>query len=81
MLLPGVDEAEARDIAERIRTRIHALHLRDPSDQPVPLTATIGGAVYLDIPEHSIEGLLRAADAALYAGKTAGRNRVALAAP
>ncbi|WP_240691456.1 GGDEF domain-containing protein [Amycolatopsis nivea] len=81
VLLPGVDEAETRDIAERIRTRIHTLSLSDPSGHPIHLTATLGGAVYPDIPEESIEGLLRAADAALYAGKTAGRNRVALAAP
>jgi diguanylate cyclase (GGDEF)-like protein len=79
ILLPGVDEREAHTVAERIRSRIRALEVTDHGGQPVLLTATIGGAVWPDVDESSIEGLLRAADAALYAGKAAGRNRVALA--
>ncbi|MCU1685210.1 MAG: diguanylate cyclase [Amycolatopsis sp.] len=80
VLLPDVTEDEARVVAERIRHRVRGLQITDHSGRPVHVSATVGGAVYPDIRENTIEGLLRAADAALYAGKAAGRDRVALAA-
>jgi diguanylate cyclase (GGDEF)-like protein len=78
-LLPGVDEAEARAIAERIRTRIRALRITAPTGELIPLTVTVGAALYPLIPDPTLDGLVRAADDALYRGKRAGRNRVALA--
>lgn len=81
VLLPGVDEHEAHTVAERIRTRIHELHIETPSGRPLSLSATIGGALYPTIPDTDLDGLISAADNALYAGKKAGRNQVALATP
>ncbi|WP_329056885.1 GGDEF domain-containing protein [Amycolatopsis sp. NBC_01488] len=78
-LLPGVEEDELRAIAEPIRTRIRALRITAPTGELIPLTVTVGAALHPEIPEPSLDGLVRAADNALYAGKRAGRDRVALA--
>ncbi|MEU5260290.1 GGDEF domain-containing protein [Amycolatopsis sp. NPDC021455] len=79
VLLPDVDEAEVRAIAERIRLRIRALRVSTPTGEPVTLSATIGAALHPPVPEADLDGVIRAADDALYAGKKAGRDRVALA--
>ncbi|WP_310975368.1 MULTISPECIES: GGDEF domain-containing protein [unclassified Amycolatopsis] len=79
VLLPDVDEAEVRAIAERIRVRIRALRITTPAGEPVTLSATIGAALRPSVPEAGLDELIRAADDALYAGKKAGRDRVAVA--
>ncbi len=79
VLLPEVDEAEIRAIAERIRLRIRALRITTPAGEPVTLSATIGAALHPSVPEAGLDELIRAADNALYAGKKAGRDRVAVA--
>ena len=72
MILLGVDASTAAAIADRIRRAIAA------ADTGVPVTASLGVAAY---PAHSEtgNGLLAAADAALYAAKESGRNRVSIA--
>jgi diguanylate cyclase (GGDEF)-like protein len=70
------DEHLAREIAERIRSRIESDVVTFDGCE-LRLTATIGLAVSL-LNETS-ESLLRRADAALYAGKQQGRNVVACA--
>lgn len=69
LLLPGVHLAEATRRAEAIRLAIAA------SDAGMTVSIGVAGAV----PEVQAEpdSLLRRADAALYAAKRAGRNRVA----
>ncbi|WP_233223806.1 diguanylate cyclase [Amycolatopsis sp. CA-128772] len=79
VLLPDVDEAELRAIAERIRVRIRALRITTPAGEPVTLSATIGAALHPVVPEAGLDEVIRAADDALYAGKKAGRDRVAVA--
>lgn len=79
VLLPDVDEAEVRAIAERIRVRIRALRITTPAGEPVTLSATIGAALHTTVPEAGLDEMIRAADDALYAGKKAGRDRVAVA--
>ncbi|MEV7096664.1 GGDEF domain-containing protein [Amycolatopsis sp. NPDC051045] len=79
VLLPDVDEAEVRAIAERIRVRIRALRITAPTGEPVTLSATIGAALHPEVPEAGLDEVIRAADDALYAGKKAGRDRVAVA--
>ncbi|WP_290061893.1 GGDEF domain-containing protein, partial [Amycolatopsis solani] len=79
VLLPDVDEAEVRAVAERIRVRIRALRITTPAGEPVALSATIGAALHPAEPEAGLDEVIRAADEALYAGKKAGRDRVALA--
>jgi two-component system, cell cycle response regulator len=74
VILTGVDEATALDIAERTR---HAIATAPTS---VPITASLGVA---GCPLHgrSTAHLLAAADAALYEAKRTGRDRAVLAPP
>jgi len=76
MILPDTDQHEAYLVAERLRTRI----AESFAGQPVPLTMSFGVATY---PAHATnhEGLLRAADDALYAAKALGRDRCVLHSP
>jgi diguanylate cyclase (GGDEF)-like protein len=84
-LLPGVDEPTALLIAERLRASVSQLSLvgyprleSATTDAPTVVTVSIGVACS---PMHGGElpALMHAADAALYAAKHAGRNRVLLA--
>jgi putative nucleotidyltransferase with HDIG domain len=60
-------------VAERLRSQVAALF----ADEPVPLTMSFGVATY---PVHgdTVDGLMRAADEALYAAKALGRDRTVL---
>ena len=73
VVLPETDRDEAENIAQRIRDRVRgrSLHVQTPD---LRVTVSIGIAVF---PDHgdSPSTLLRAADAALYAAKNAGRDR------
>lgn len=76
ILLPGSTQEEGRLVAERIRERI------DVSGQQhgaFACTVSIGIAASVGAAE-SVEALINRADAALYAAKDAGRNRVIVAA-
>ena len=68
-VLPGCSSALALQVAERLRGAVEGA----PTD--VPITASCGVATY---PYDGIDanGLLSAADQALYAGKRSGRNTV-----
>ncbi len=70
ILLPDATAEAARNIAERIRVAAQSI----PLGVDVPLAVSIGIATF---PVHAddVEGLLQAADQALYASKGAGRNR------
>lgn len=71
-ILPQTDLDSAYTVAERCRARIEAAawDLR-------PITASLGVAA-LDLDHADAADLVARADAALYAAKTRGRNRVAL---
>jgi diguanylate cyclase (GGDEF)-like protein len=73
VILPGLDEDEALDVAERLRRRVAA------AGTGVAVTISAGVA---SCPAHATEplGLVRAADRALYASKRDGRDRVTVAA-
>lgn len=73
-LLPQTDLDGARDVAERLRETIAREPVASPAG-PLTLTATLGVAL-VHPGEHDIEPALNRADAALYKGKTAGRDRV-----
>jgi diguanylate cyclase (GGDEF)-like protein len=75
VLLPGTDAAKALVIAERVRAAIAGMPL--VAEPPVPITVSIGVAQRK--PNENAETLLARADAALYAAKQGGRNRVMLA--
>jgi diguanylate cyclase (GGDEF)-like protein len=73
VLLVEADESTAGVVVERIREAVAALA---PPRVPVSVTASAGIAVHHGLFERSqVEGLLRRADAALYAAKRKGRNR------
>lgn len=77
-----IDDAEALQIAERIRSAIEGSQLRVVSVLgPIRCTATIGVSGSFRSAQE-LDATLQQADAALYRGKVAGRNRVeALHAP
>jgi two-component system cell cycle response regulator len=62
--------------AERLRAAIEALIIEDDEQHLIPVTASIGLAELR--PGESLEGLVARADRAMYAAKSAGRNRVLL---
>jgi diguanylate cyclase (GGDEF)-like protein len=75
VLVPGATAAGVKGLAERLRDRIASRPFTTAGGREVPLTVSVGCAVYpaqgADAP-----GLLKAADVALYDAKRGGRNRV-----
>ncbi|HEY0327824.1 MAG TPA: diguanylate cyclase [Rhodopseudomonas sp.] len=74
VILPGVGEQDAVQIAETIRRAIAALGIATPSPDRNPVTVSIGIASRTSTSLNE-EDLLRAADLAMYAAKRSGRNR------
>jgi len=78
LVLPQVSKADAMEVAEKLRRSI--------AEQPVHgapagrVTASAGVA-HLPTDATSLEGLLEAADAALYASKHRGRNQITAFTP
>jgi diguanylate cyclase (GGDEF)-like protein len=79
VLMPETGGQDAVAAAERIRIALAAsAHPTVPELGAEPVTASFGVATR-DGATGSVEDLVAAADAALYAAKSGGRNRVALA--
>ncbi len=79
VVLPGTDAEQAHPIAESIRKAIEACEWLEGEDVDLSrVTASFGVATF---PLHAgdAEGLFRQADAAMYAAKRAGKNRVMVA--
>lgn len=81
VLLPGTDAAAASKLAERIRTEIAASPIDLPCGEQVTITASIGIAEVSPGPDDKDlktlgDSLIARADVALYAAKSAGRDRV-----
>ena len=74
VLLPTMDLATTKKLAERLRTAIVAMHLQH-GDKPLAITASFGCSVATD-PSSTLTDLIAAADALLYVAKRNGRNRV-----
>ncbi|HEY5637434.1 MAG TPA: GGDEF domain-containing protein [Burkholderiales bacterium] len=77
LLMPGTERAEALHVAGRVRERLAARPVDVGRDQ-VPLTVSGGVATYGEQGK-DFDALLKAADDALYAAKSAGRNRMVAA--
>jgi diguanylate cyclase len=73
IILPGTSVADAGCAAERMRGAIESTPFRFRT-AVLQVTASMGVAELL--PEEDAAGLIQRADAALYASKQAGRNRV-----
>jgi len=78
VLLCSCDGAAAASLAERLRLRLRSLGLRTPAGEPVALSTSLGVAT-LALPGESLDAALQRADAALYAAKNGGRDRVVVA--
>jgi diguanylate cyclase (GGDEF)-like protein len=75
IILPETSKQEALRMAERLRVRMESSPVPLNDDGPQRLTISLGVATY-PRDAHDPESLLAGADAALYAAKKAGRNRV-----
>jgi diguanylate cyclase (GGDEF)-like protein len=75
------DDRLALDLAERLRAAVEQQAV-GPASTGVVLRCTVTIGVSLGFPdEPALDGAMRQADAALYRGKAAGRNRVELFLP
>jgi len=75
VIMPETDAAVAMQIAERLRYLVERQPFDIDDGKTTGITVSVGVATY---PQHvdSPDGIVRAADVALYAAKQAGRNRV-----
>jgi diguanylate cyclase (GGDEF)-like protein len=79
LILPGASMAIAEQRAERLRHDVeHELRVQYHGAELPPVTISLGVAVYPGC-AGSADLVVKAADAALYAAKAAGRNRVMVA--
>ena len=79
VILPETDNTAAAALAEDVRQAIAALDVVDGGNSLPRVTASIGVASIPGSVE-TLDGLIEAADRALYLAKSQGRNRVVIAA-
>lgn len=75
VLLPHTDREQMLESAERLRQAVAERPVQSAAGE-VPMTISIGAAVFGAHHSTTLEQMLVAADDALYRAKTAGRNRV-----
>ncbi len=78
LLLPGADIHEAAYLAERIREAVEQARIPVEGDRVLSITMSLGVASCPD-DGTTPESLVKAADEAVYAAKSGGRNRVCVA--
>jgi diguanylate cyclase (GGDEF)-like protein len=77
LVLPGCDGPSVRKVCERLRERVRGEPFQ-AEGRSIPVTASFGAVVY-DRDRYDNDALFRAADAALYRAKAAGRDRIEIA--
>jgi diguanylate cyclase (GGDEF)-like protein len=81
MILPHTDRERAEHVAERIRAAVADFTFLEP-DQRLRVTVSAGAATFAPgLQMDSAEQLVAAADRALYAAKSAGKNQVVVHEP
>ena len=81
VLLPGTELGDAAVLAHAIRLGIYALDVVNPGSPFGRVTVSCGVASLIPGPDADATILVRAADAALYRAKQAGRHGVAVSDP
>ncbi|ANI82984.1 sensor domain-containing diguanylate cyclase [Kosakonia oryzae] len=77
IILPGVDEAQAKIVAEALLHNVFNHHMLYESQDIGPVSVSIGLATW---PRHArADNLVRAADLALYMAKEQGRGKIVVA--
>ncbi len=79
ILLPATSLSDSHQLSENVRARSKALKIRNRSTQEVLVTVTVSGGVAAWRPGEAANDLIARADAALYASKQGGRDRITLA--
>ena len=74
IMLPNTELDMALLVAEKLRKRVEAAHLKDET-HPQPLTVSVGVSLMAQS-DNSLDTVLMRADEALYMAKNGGRNRV-----
>ena len=75
--LPGVDDLQARSVAERMHKKVEEMQIKLPnSSQTVKITASFGVASFRLESKESVDSITGRADDAMYRAKRKGRNRV-----
>lgn len=80
ILLPQTDQAQARSVAERVRNAMSDAPFAPEAGIEVSITASFGIATY-PVHAHHKEGLIRAADSAMYRVKSTTKNSIGIADP
>lgn len=79
LLLPQTDEAQGREVTQRLQAEIAAHAIRF-GHQHIHVTASVGLAIY-SADQKDLSALLQAADAALYEAKAGGKNHLKVMVP
>ena len=79
IILPGTPASGAFETAERLREDVMRQGIAHAANAPLVVTISVGCATFIPTEGSEATEIIAAADAALYAAKNAGRNRVAIA--
>ena len=81
VLLPGRTVAQARELAESVRAAVKMMRIRQRQTDRTVRTVTISVGVAELVPGEAAAAFVARADAALYASKRDGRDRVTASSP
>lgn len=76
VLLPGLDLAQAKQLAEQLRVAVSGLQIPHAHSPSGHVSISLGVAANRPHPNMRVESLIHQADNALYTAKRLGRNRV-----